>query len=35
MGLFLVKLYVENMGGNIFVESESDVGTKFTLIFGS
>lgn len=35
MGLFLVKLYVENMGGNVFVESKPDVGTKFTLIFGS
>lgn len=35
MGLFLVKLYVENMGGNVFIESKLDVGTKFTLIFGS
>lgn len=33
MGLFLVKLYMENLGGNVFIESKPNVGTKFTLMF--
>lgn len=33
LGLYLVKSQVEAMGGNISLQSEIDLGTKFTLIF--
>ena len=31
IGVYLTKEYIEQLGGNITVESEIDVGTTFTL----
>ncbi|AEV34358.1 signal transduction histidine kinase [Owenweeksia hongkongensis DSM 17368] len=33
MGLFMVKMQVEALGGNIFVESEDGKGSTFTIMF--
>ena len=33
MGLFLIKLYVESLGGSVFLESKEDVGTTLMIIF--
>lgn len=33
MGLFMVKMQVEALGGNIFVESEDGKGSTFTILF--
>ncbi len=35
LGLYLVKSQVETMGGTIEVQSEVNVGTKFTLTFNN
>jgi sensor histidine kinase regulating citrate/malate metabolism len=33
VGLFMTKTQIETFGGKITVESEPNVGTKFTIVF--
>lgn len=35
VGLYLTKMQIESLGGHILVESEPEVGTTFTIDFGS